>query len=369
MTKFIYKALILSFVFCLFGLTLPVNGQEVGIKISPIKIDELVKPGDVLKRTLKVTNTSSDPKTFYLFLSDFVADGESGKALLVTAGSSEIGMSGWVDISPQGYDFAAGQEIEIPFTIKVPENVAPGGYYGALEVGTQPPKINIEGEDKGAAMSMAQRAACLLILQVAGEVNEDADIREFISDKTFYGTPFDVKFIERIENKGNTHIKPQGAINIKNMFGKNVSIIRVNENGSNVLRKSVRKFEQEWTDKMAFGRYKAILGLTYGTESSLGGQGKKTLYAERVFWIFPWKIIIPVMLALLLIGAFMAFLLNLYKNKAIKRAMEQLGARQRPYSKNFARRSTNDNNLILKLSIIAVLVTIIILVIYFVFFA
>lgn len=362
--------LLLLFVF-LFGFCgdqLPAQAQEIGIKISPVKIDELVKPGQVMERSVKVTNTSPIAKSFYLYLSDFEADGELGQARLIPAGTSDIGLSSWVNISSQAYDFAPGEVREISFKISVPADAAPGGYYGAVEFGTEPPKVKIEGQDKGAAISMAQRTACLILLQVAGEVNEDAEVREFTSDKTFYGTPFDVKFTVRIENKGNNHLKPQGSINIYNLLGKNVGVVRINASNANVLRNSIRKFEEDWSGTMAFGRYKAKLGLSYGTEANLGGQGKKTLYTEYVFWIMPWKIIVPAVLILLLIGLFIAFLLNLYKNKAIKKAMEQMGARQRTYSKSYPRRAA-DANRVVRLSIMMILGIIIILVLYFIFFA
>src|SRR3989339_619688 len=153
--------------------------EGAGIKISPVRIEEMVDPGQALHSEVSVTNESGETKTF-------------------------------------------------PFQVIVPAEVGPGGYFGAIVFGTEPPRIQMENEDKGACMAIAQQTACLVLLRVKGDVYEDAQIVEFNTDKDFYSTPFSVDFTVRIENIGNVHIKPRGSISIKNMFGKEVSIVKIN---------------------------------------------------------------------------------------------------------------------------------------------
>ncbi len=367
MSNKLKRFFLISAFFSLFFCGYAAQAQSIGIRISPIKIDELVKPGEIIDKTLKVTNDSPSDKTFYVYLNDFEADGESGQAKLVQAGSDEYGLSSWLTITNQGIDFAPGETKEIPFSLKVPDDAAPGGYNGAILVGTEAPKVKVESEDKGAAISTAQRTACLLLFQITGKTSEDAYVREFTTDKEFYGTPFDVKFLLRINNIGNTHIKPQGTISIKNAFGKDAAIIRINEKGSSVLRNSIRKFEESWSGKLAFGRYKAILGLSYGVNTESGGQGKQTLYGEKTFWIIPWKIIVPSILIIAFLISLVAFLLKIYKDRAIKKAMAQIGARKIPYSGKY--KKVKLENVSLKLLTIIVLSLLVFLMIYFIFFA
>lgn len=344
-----------------------VFAQTIGIRISPIKIDELVKPGEVINKTIKVTNDSTSAKTFYVYLNDFEADGETGQAKLVPAGTSEYGLSSWLAITNQGLDFTPGETKEVSFSLTVPNDAAPGGYTGAILVGTEAPKVKVESEDKGAAISTAQRTACLLLFQIAGKTNEDAYVREFTTDKEFYGTPFDIKFLLRVNNIGNTHIRPQGTISVKNLFGKDVAIIRINEKNSSVLRNSIRKFEESWSGKLAFGKYKAVLGLTYGVNTESGGQGKQTLYGEKSFWIIPWKIIVPGILIIAFLVSLVVFLLKIYKDRAVKKAMAQIGARRVSYSGKY--KKVRLENVSLKLLTIIVLSLLVFLVVYFIFFA
>jgi len=313
-----------------------VLAQSVGIKISPVRIEEIVEPGQTLLQQLKVTNESNIPKTLYVYLRDFKAEGESGKPKLIVPGSEEgYFLASWVDITTEGMEFGPREQKVIPFKINVPADAGPGGHYGAILFGTKPPKLQLDSEEKGAGMSIAQQTGGLVLLQVKGDVIEEARIREFATDKDFYSTPFNVNFLIRIENLGNVHIKPHGAIKVKNMFGREVTIIRVNDKGANVLPNSIRRFVTSWEASNGFGRYTASLGLTYGTPADVGGQGKQTLYTEKYFWIIPWRIIIPTLLGLIFVSALFILLLRLYKNKAVRRAMEQAGLGHVRYVKKY----------------------------------
>lgn len=338
MLKKIYYCLaILVAIFVFTNMDLMPARAQVGIKITPVRTEEIVDPGESFKGELKVLNDSNENKTFYAYLRDFKAEGELGRVKLIAPGSPEESsfLASWIDITGEGINFAPGEEKTIPFTINVPKNAGPGGHYGAILFGTTPPKLNLETGDKGAGMAVAQQTGSLILLHVSGNVIEEARIREFTTDKRVYGTPFDVNFIIRIENLGNVHVKPHGLISIENMFGKEVSVLRVNDEGGNVLPKTIRRFEYGWSDIMGFGRYKAKLGMTYGTSGDKGGAGKQTLYTEIYFWIVPWRIVIPIILGLLLFAALTFLLLRLYRNKAVKKAMEKAGMGRVKYVPKF----------------------------------
>jgi hypothetical protein len=342
-----------------------VRAQEVGIEISPVKIDKLVDPGDVLVEKIKVENKSDLDKVFYLQASDFEASGESGAPKLVPVGSTVYGSGAWVSLPTDGIPFAPREKKELEIRIVVPEGTGPGGFYGAVLVGTQPPSLQLESQDKGAAIATAQKTACLLLLQVSGDVRESAQVREFTTDKTFYSAPFEVKFMTRVENSGNTHIKPFGTISVSGMFGKAVTM-KVNEQKANVLHGSIRRFDSVWQDKWAFGRYKAVLGLTYGLPADSGGQGMQTLYAEKTFWIIPWRVVGPILGGIAIFFLLMRLMLNSYKNKAVRQAIAQMGG-PRAGARMPAKQA--DANAGLRIAVISLVITIALLAAYFLFFA
>ncbi len=336
--KFSYVlAVFLLAIFFYFSFSSFVQAQTIGIKISPVIVEELVDPGQVISRQLKITNQSDTAKTFFIYLRDFDAEGENGQAKLLPPGTNHgYSIASWIDINDKGIEFASHQEKIIHYQIRVPADIGPGGYRGAILFGTQPPRLQVDSPDKGAGMSIAQQTASLVLLQVKGDIDEQASIREFNTDKDYYSTPFAVNFLVRVENSGNVHVKPHGAIKIKNMFGKEVEVMRVNEKGGNILPGSIRHFgDISWEGKNAFGKYTATLGMTYGTDASLGGQGKSSMVGVKTFWIIPWRIIIPLSLSFLLMLIVAFFLLRVYRNRAVKRAMAGAGLGQVKYVKKY----------------------------------
>lgn len=357
--------------FILINFASPVLAQDdgTGVKISPTRVEDLIDPGGVYRYEIKVTNKSSSPTTLYAYLKDFKAGGEGGQPVLIAPGSEEgYFLASWIDITDEGIDFTPNEEKIISFHVKVPEETGPGGYYGGVYFGTKAPRVSLDSEEQGAGMSVAQQTGCLVLLQIKGDALEEASIREFNTDKDLYDTPFDINFIIRIENKGNVHVKPIGNISINNMFGKEVAVVRVNERGGNVLPNSIRRFKEKWSGENGFGRYKATIGLSYGTSVNMGGQGKQSLYTEKYFWIIPWKIINPIILGFIFFFAVFILMLRLYRNKAIKKAMQQAGLGHVKYVKKHQGPSPTAHLAMILLVVLGA-IFLMMIVMYFLFFA
>lgn len=346
------------------------GAQGLGVKISPVKIEDIVEPGKTYKYQVKLANPSNLPIILYAGLKDFKAKGEGGDAVLIAPGSEEGSfLTSWIDISEEGIDFAPNEERIIDFYVNVPAETGPGGYYGGVFFGTKAPKLNLDSEDKGAGMAIAQQTGTLLLFQVKGDVAEDASIREFNTDKEVYNTPFEVNFLTRIENRGNVHVKPAGQINISNMFGQEAAVMIVNEGGGNVLPGQIRAFKNSWADEFGFGRYKAVIGLSYGTAVDLGGQGRQTLYTEKYFWIMPWKIILPIFAAIIGIFLVFALFLRFYKNKAVRKAMAQAGLISQNQVKYYKAGPSATLHMFMILMVVSIVVILIVVGFYFLFLA
>ncbi|MEI7498323.1 MAG: hypothetical protein WCK11_03515 [Candidatus Falkowbacteria bacterium] len=301
-------------------------GAEEAITVSPTRVDELVSGGEVITRSIKITNVSETTKKIYAYLRDFTAEGEEGRPRLIIPGTEQGSfLSSWISMQKTSYDFLPNQQQEFTFTIRIPKDTGPGGYYGAVVFGTNPPELRPDSGDKGAAIGISQQAASLILLQIAGDAQESATIRDFTADKQIYGTPYEVKFQTRIENEGNVHLKPRGSIEISNMFGRKIETLMVNEQNANVLPKSIRKYENSWQGNVGFGRYRAALSLSYGTPVGQGGAGMQSLNATTYVWVLPGKIMLIGGAVLAVLFLLFYFFLRTYKQKAIKRAIREMG--------------------------------------------
>lgn len=301
-----------------------INSQEP-IEVSPFRIEEIVEPGQRVTNFINITNASDKPKTFYVFVKDFIAKGERGEVTLIPAGSQEGPfLSGWLEIPSQGISFAPREKKEIPVNFKVPENAGPGGYYGAVVFGPKAPEIK-PGE--GSVIVSTYQVGVLVLFRVKGDADEEARVREFVTDKNIYNVPFSVNFMTRVENLGNVHIKPIGSITIENMRGTQVAALSVNNSGANALPDSIRRFDNKWEGDFGFGKYTAYLVLSFGSLTHDGGAGIRTIMAQKTFWIMPWDIIVTMGIILLLTIIVAIFVAKWYKDKAIREAFREAGLR------------------------------------------
>lgn len=150
-------------------------------------------------------------------------------------------------------------------------------------------------------------------LRVKGEVNEGAELIEFITDKSIYFKP-GVKLLARVGNTGNLLVKPYGPVEIKDMFGKKVGLLIMNESGGAVLPKTIRQYEVVWDDdRLMFGRYEAILSLVYGEES------KRTISGSLNFWILPAKLLLSALGGITGLTLLILVLVKLHIRKTVRK--------------------------------------------------
>ncbi len=275
--------------------------ESLSVTVTPPLFQLTIGPGEKWSSTIKVVNNNANEVAYYAQVMNFQANGESGasKFIPVVQESSEersMSLANWIQVSHEPVAVAGGASREIPFTVDIPVDAAPGGHYAAILIGTQPP-----ANQGGNMVKISSFVSSLLFVRIKGDVHESGRIREFTTDKTLYQTPA-ANFTLRFENTGNTHLQPQGDITIYNMWGKERGKLEINQkdNFGNVLPKSIRKFEFSWKgEESAFdiGRYRAMVTLGYGD------QGKQNTTAVTYFWVVP---IVPVAITL---GCFLVFVL------------------------------------------------------------
>jgi len=262
-----------------------VFAQGAGVTLKPATIEENIDPGATKTYTVLVKNESGNDQTFYLSKRDIVGvrDGSVPVYADPDIEVSELDMSQWIALLNETVYIPAGQEVPVQFTVTVPMSASPGSHFAGVFVSVEPPEIR----ESGAAIGY--EVANIIALRVAGEVNESATIRQFSTDNYIYGSP-NVTFNARIENSGNTLVRPTGPVEITNMFGQRVDGGLVfNESAAGVFPADTREFTFEWKGEgYGFGRYEAIMSPVYGEEGA-----KQTMSSSVTFWILPMNIVLP----------------------------------------------------------------------------
>lgn len=273
-TVFVFTILLVSS-FLVFRMK-AVAQDSVSIKMQPAIIEDLADPGTVFRTTIAVTNLSDSEKLFYLIARDITALSETGTPIFAATGEeTPYSLSSWIRFGIPSVTLASGEMREIPVSVFVPRDAEPGGHFAGLFVSLKPPKLTATGTGVG------YEVATIISLQVAGDITEDARIREFSTGKLIY-TKAEVDFNTVVQNMGNVLVRARGPLEITDIFGKKVATLVVNDQGAVVLPDSNREFKSVWTGEgLSIGRYQAVLGLVYGNN------GRKTITATTSFWVLP----------------------------------------------------------------------------------
>jgi hypothetical protein len=198
----------------------------------------------------------------------------------------------------------------VPFVVRVPSDASPGSHFGGIFFDQRPVKQQTTGTGIGI------RIGSVISLRIAGDIVEESRLREFSTDKFLYNVPI-VTFLTRAENLGNVLVRPRGLVEISDMFGKKMSTVRVNDAAAPIFPGESRPFSVGWEyDGFAFGRYQAVVSLTYGED------GKKTISGTTSFWVLPVKPIIIVL------GVILALILGLYISMKVyvRKKLREMGA-------------------------------------------
>lgn len=309
---------------CLALATAFLPSAAFALTVSPPSFPDLAaNPGDTIARVLRVQNDAAAPVRVQAEAVNFAGvpgDETRGTPDFYPVGEIRNGreLAGWLRMTSPELILPPGEAADIGFEIRVPEDAAPGGYFGAVLLTMTAP------DEPG--VTVAARTATLILLRVHGEIREEAVLRSFAPDRLVAdGLP--IAFETRVENTGTVHVRPVGTITIRDLFGRVAAEFEVNRlEGKSVLPGGTRRFEISWLRdpgpyrseldrairNFAIGRYTAELRLAYGEEG-------KTLQADAAFWVLPWRLLAAGAVILIAMLLFMKWLLARHQKSVIAR--------------------------------------------------
>jgi len=279
------------------------------LTLTPIRLEVKGDPGQTLSLSVTLINEHKIDETYYSSYANFEAQGETGNPAFTTP---QDGLGTWMKAA-DNVSLKAGESKVVPFKVEIPKNAEPGGYFAVLFWGTQPPV------SKTTSVAIGAKTGILVLLSVNGVVKQGGGILNYdTKDGAHYFESLPVAFTYRFKNDGGDRIKPDGNVVIRNMLGFTSKLVPGNPIGGNILPTQIRSFETAWVanggdaasepqdvhgffakvsyewHNFALGRYTATLDLTYGASA-------QRAISKIVLWIFPWHLILFVIILLLLI--------------------------------------------------------------------
>lgn len=267
-----------------------VKAQNViGLVAIPPRVEDLsANPGEVVTREIKLQNQGESELAISASSIDFIVEDKKGIPTFLKEGEysdNRWALSSWTNISPTQFIIKPGEVKKVDLVIIVPDDALPGGHYAAI---TYQPADSLDSQNTGA--KIVPSVATLVYLTVNGDIEENAVIRKMDIPKFSEYGPIPVT--TEIENLSDIHLRPTGVIRIYNLLNRLSTSLSLET--QNIFPGQSRTLENTWNKKWLFGRYKAKLEGTYGTQGGV-------LLAVAYFWVIPWKLILIALLVLTLI--------------------------------------------------------------------
>ncbi|MGQ0679889.1 MAG: WxL protein peptidoglycan domain-containing protein [Actinomycetota bacterium] len=175
-----------------------------------------VEPGQMITDSVQIKVLSSNPIAFEVYASDAFITPTGGFDLLVGAEAPKD-LGSWVQTSSSSVLINPGEPVEVPFTIRVPDNATPGDHAGGI-VSSLTTLAAVEG---GAPVRVERRLGTRIYLRVIGPVEPKLEISKHRSSFEGVWNPTgrgSVTTSYTVENTGNVRLKARQRILVGGLF-------------------------------------------------------------------------------------------------------------------------------------------------------
>ncbi|MBI4280886.1 hypothetical protein HY628_01675 [Candidatus Uhrbacteria bacterium] len=278
------------------------------LTVSPPLMEMEVDPGQVIQRSVRVYNETSEPLVIRFEINALAFD--EARGVPIPSLSSEDASAEWLSwmdsVAP--ITLAPGVWQDVPLTVRAPSTAEPGTK-GMLVLLT-----SLKPESAG-MVNILGKTGVAVTVTVSGEVREAGKIVDFrVSGmKTSRTSWFDSQpkqFVAQLQNQGSVSVIPSGTLTVRNWWGRQTLWLALNTPERRLLpgwRRTIEigkeesganAFLREWKS-FGFGPYRAEITARLGS---------LVLQKEIRYWVIPWRTLTGI--SALVIVIFCAFYLR-----------------------------------------------------------
>ncbi len=311
-------------------LSLPVLSQSNGwseadsLTVKPALIELEVNGGDILSKTITITNNYSTSVAITAQIKGFVSASKFGGVNFID--DNQNSAQSWLAISPQQVDIPAKSSVDFLINIRVPDGTPPGSYYAAIIF---IPDINIKSV-AGSGANVVPAVGALFLFNVSSPEKIDINKISIVNGRIKSERSFLSAVIRKIEgwlgnqevavitkprveiefeisNQTNFYIRPSAEVTLGNIFGR---VVAKDAFELNTVLSNSQRFNAITVDlsprKMPYaGRYNVYLDLVVEGEE---------LSKVLIVWILPvWFLLSTIALFCLII-----FFVVKYKTRIVR---------------------------------------------------
>lgn len=271
-----------------------------GLQLQETRTEMAISPGETKNFSFIVKNITNGDLEAQVSVNDFESDGFTGNPQIIVDSNERTPTT--INNFVKGlkdFPLKTGESKKVELQVVVPEDAAPGAYFGVVRYAAVPKGGVLSDADRQLALTAS--VAHLVLIEVAGEITEQIQVEDLYFQKDesrssiFFKAPNKASLA--IKNLGNGFSRPFGDISIKNMFGTEVTNYKVNDINPKgiILPKSSRTFTNDISGVKMPGRYTASAAVAYGN-------GGEVVPYYSSFWYLPAWFILALLLSIAIIG-------------------------------------------------------------------
>lgn len=277
------------------ALAVPGVAFAADLSASPMVIDGKGKPREIMTYSVRLTNNSSRLLTVYPWVTNYTATSGAEEMPDLTRADLSTSLANWIEMTRGVITLEPGESKDIPVLIQVSLSATPGTRHALLRFAHGINRIDAES-------NVAGTLTVPVNIEVVDDAKEMLQLRTFAPEKQWF-TSSDARFSFALENIGNRGVVPRGKIRIFDRRGMEIASVEANDGGEKLEPSATALLGAVWTADGKFGRYKAMLDLSYG-------DGRRTIQDTVFFWVIPWQKLLGLFLSLTIISVIIAVLIQ-----------------------------------------------------------
>lgn len=221
------------------------NGSE-SILLSPTDKRYDLAAGSTISDSFKIVNDGRTDFNFVTYARPYWVSNEEYTNPDFESKVENADAYKWVQFDEPSYFVKSGESVDVKYTLRIPEDTAPGGHYGVLFAETQPTE-----PVQGTSVLRAKRVGAIMYVTVKGDTTLSGAYKGVDVPTFQYDAPLKIR--QRVSNSGNTDFAVSSSVRVYDILGglkykadKNVS----------VLPGTTRAVLNDWTNPAWIGVYR-----------------------------------------------------------------------------------------------------------------
>lgn len=244
---------------------------EAGFSVAPLRFEFELDKGRTGTASIRVSNNGEKPVSVKVYQTDFRVD-PINQDIILPPGENKRGCAAWMSISPLNLDLGPKERKSVRISLTVPED-ARGTYWAFVfvEQSSKPTPVMKSKEGYDIKVHVKPRWGVRIHENIPGTADKKGAITDISLTPQTEEDPF--KIAVEFENTGNTLLRCNGRVEIRDAEGNDVETVQIGSKGRFIVYPDGKRLVSGILSKeLSPGDYLALAIVDYGGEELVAGE-------------------------------------------------------------------------------------------------